>query len=117
MGIDAHYVHVIGASQAERLEHVEGTCRVWAPIIRDEHCPPLGQRRRDSDHRTWTLLYHHGEGIVRCILGFKMKEGILSEHDEVIVLGLQENMRSGEPGILEDLARDPCLGTALGTVR
>src|SRR5262245_53183504 len=117
LGIDAHYVHVVGAGQAERLEHVEGTSRVWAPIIRDEHCPPLGQRRRDSDNRTWTLLDHHGEGIVRCILGFKMKKGMLSKHNKVIVLGLQENMRSRKPGILEAVARNSCLGTALGTVR
>jgi hypothetical protein len=41
---------------------------------------------------------------------------VLPEHDEVILLGLQDNMLGWEPGILEYLARYICLGTPLCTV-
>jgi hypothetical protein len=116
MGIDTHDMHFVGIVQSERLEHVKSTRCVRAPIVRDEHCLPLGQRRRDSDNRARTLLHDYGEGIVRRVLRFKVKKSVLSKHDEVILLDLQENMRSWDPGILEYLARDICLGTPLGTV-
>jgi hypothetical protein len=114
LGIDTHHVHVIGAVQSERLAHVEGTRGVRAPIVGHHHGPPLGQRGRDSDNRAGILLHHHGERVVWRVLRFKVKKGVLAEHDEVIVLGLQENMRGWEPGILEDVVRAPCLGTPLG---
>jgi hypothetical protein len=41
---------------------------------------------------------------------------MLPEHDEVILLGLQENMLGWQPGILEYLARYTRLGTSLCTV-
>jgi hypothetical protein len=117
LGIDTHHVHVVGVVQAERLEHVQGTRRVWAPIVGDHHRLPLGQGGRDSDDRTRALLHDYVERFIRLFLGFKVKKGVLPEHDEVIFLGLQENMLGGEPGILEELARDTCLGTPLCTVR
>jgi hypothetical protein len=116
LSIDTHYVHVVGAVQAERLEHVQGTRRVWALVVGDKHRMSLDQCGRDSDDRTRTLLHDHGEGFIRLFLGFKVKKGVLPEQDEVILLGLQENMLGREPGILEELARDTCLGTPLRIV-
>jgi hypothetical protein len=66
------------------------------PIVGDNHRSPFDQGGRDSDDRTRALLHNHGEGFIRLILGFKVKKGVLPEHDEVIVLGLQENMRRVE---------------------
>jgi len=56
------------------------------------------------------------EGGIRLLLGFKVKKGVLPEHDQVTGFGLQENMLGWEPGILEYLARYTCLGTPLCTV-
>src|SRR5262245_19338991 len=79
LGIDTHHVHVIGTVQSECLEHVEGTRRVWAPIIGDNHCPPRGQRGRDSDDRARTLLHDCVQRFVRLGLCFKVKKGLLTE--------------------------------------
>jgi hypothetical protein len=62
------------------------------------------------------VFHDHVQRFVRLFLGFKVKKGVLPEHDEVILLGLQENMLGGEPGILEELIPDTCLGTPLCTV-
>ena len=50
------------------------------------------------------------------MLRFKVKKGVLPEHDEVIPLGLQKDLLGRETNILEDLAGDICLGTAPRTV-
>jgi len=56
------------------------------------------------------------EGFVGLLLGFKVKKGVLTEQDQVIPLGLQENLLGGQTDILEYLARHIGLGTPLGTV-
>jgi hypothetical protein len=56
------------------------------------------------------------QGVVGLLLCFKVKKGVLTEHNKVIPLGLQQDLLSGETSILEDLAGDICLGTALRTV-
>jgi hypothetical protein len=116
MGIDAHDMHFVGIVQPYSLEHLQGPHRVRAPIVGNDHYPPRRQGGGDSDDRTWTLFQHRVEGGIRLLLGFKVKKGVLPEHDEVILLSLQENMLGWEPGILAYLARYTCLGTALCTV-
>src|SRR5207249_7352019 len=92
------------------------TSRVQAPVIRHDHCPPLWEGSRDGDDRARTLFEHHLESIVGLLLRFKVKKGVLAEQDEVIALGLQQDLLSGETNILEDLAVDLCLGTSPRTV-
>jgi hypothetical protein len=89
---------------------------VRAPVVGHDDDSPFGQGGRDSDDRTWALFQHDVEGGIRLLLGCKVKKGVLPEHDEVRVLGLQENMLGWEPGILEELACDTCCGTPLCTV-
>jgi len=56
------------------------------------------------------------EGVVGLLLRFKVKKGVLAEQDQVIALGLQKYLLSGETNILEELAGDTCLSTTLRTV-
>src|SRR5262249_42069952 len=87
MGIDTHDMHLLGVRQSQNLEHVQGTSRVQAPVIRHDHCPPLGEGSGNGDDRTWTLFEHYLQGVVGRLLRFKMEKGVLTEHDEVIPLG------------------------------
>jgi hypothetical protein len=91
---------------------VQGTSRVQAPIIRYDHCLPHREGGRNGDDRTRTLFEHHLEGIIGLVLRFKVKKGVLPEQDEVISLGLQQDLLGWQTNILEDLAGDICLGTA-----
>ena len=116
MSIDTHDVHFVGIVQPYSLEHLQGPNRVQAPVVCNDHYPPRGQCGGDSDDRTWTLLQHRVEGGIRLLLSFKVKKGVLPKHDEVILLGLQENLLGWEPGILEYLARYTGLDTSLCTV-
>ena len=115
LGINTHDVHLPGVLQPEHLEHLQGTSRVQAPVIRHDHYPPLRQGAGDSDNRARALFEHHLESIVGLLLRFKVKKGVLTEHDEVVALGLKEDLRSRGTRILEHLAGDICPGTALRT--
>src|SRR5262245_46996921 len=116
MGIDTYDMHFAGFVQFDSLEHLEGTRCVQAPVIRYDHGLPLWQCGGDGNDRTWALFQHRMEGVVRLLLGFKVKKGVLTEQDQVIPLGFQENLLGGETDILEYLTRHICLGTSLRTV-
>jgi len=116
MSIDAHNMHFVSIVQLESLEHLQGSHRLQAPVVCNDYYLPCGHCNGDSDDRTRTLFQHRVEGGIRLWLSFKVKKGVLPEQDEVILLGLQENMLGWEPGILEYLARYICLSTPLCTI-
>ena len=99
-GTDAHDMHILGAVQPYSLEHVQSTSRVQAPVVGHDHCSALGQGGGDGNDRTRTMLEHRVEGVVGLWLGFKVKKGMLTEQNQVIPLGLQENTLGGEPDLL-----------------
>ena len=116
MWIDTHDMHFLGALQSYNLEHMQSTSRVQAPVIRHDYYTPLWQGSGDGNDRPWALFEYHVQSIVGLLLRFKVKKGVLTEHNEVIPLGRQQDLLSRETSILEDLAGDICLGTALCTV-
>jgi hypothetical protein len=116
IGIDTHDMNFMRAFQPEHLEHLQGTSRVQAAIIRHDHYLPCGEGGGHGDDRAWTLFEHHLEGLVGLLLRFKVKKGVLPEHDEVIPLRLQKDVLGRETNILKNLAGDICLGTAPRTV-
>src|SRR5262249_11051622 len=95
------------------LEHVQGTRRLQAPIVRNDDRLPLGQCGGNSHDRTRTLLHDHGEGVVRFALRGKVKKGLLTEQDQVRLLSLQEQALGGGTALLPHLTRRPGPGTLL----
>lgn len=81
-------------------EFVQGPCRGWTPIVRHDHRPSLGQRGWNSDDRARTLLHDHVERVVRRVLRGTVKKGLLPEHDQILLCGLQEQARGGSTDLL-----------------
>ena len=101
-----------GLGEPRGPEREERPSGLKAAIVGDQRRLAPGQGRGHGDNRPGAVLDHPPERVVGAGRRLEAEAGLAPQQDQVVALGLQEDLLGRQPHVLQKLARDPRLRAA-----
>ena len=111
---DADDVDIMPGVQPRRLERLEGTGRLHAPVVGDQDGAAVAQLLRHRHDRARAVREDFAQRLARGLLGLEVEVGPLTQKDQVVPLRLQQDLLPRQARILQNLGRDAGVGASEG---